>query len=142
MSTTTMQPVINKTMGFYKENNLWFADIPEFLEQGLGMKANLLMVDGSDRFLDFLSNNGTSVRIQLSTQPFEGSEAMLRKINIGLNRAILESVGHAPVDYGAYYHVKSYKDQVLNHQLWLCPVTEYVFAGEYPNEIYIKVVAH
>ncbi len=141
MSTTTNNQVINKTMSFYKENSLWYADLPQFLEAGLGVKANLLMVDGADRFLDFLSNNGHLATIQLSTEPFEGAEAVLHKINIGLNRSILEAVGHAPVDYGAYYHVKTYREQVLNHQLWLCPVTEYVFEGGYPDEIYIKVIA-
>lgn len=41
-----------KTLGFYKENGLWYADLPEFLELGLGTKSNLLMVDGSDTFLE------------------------------------------------------------------------------------------
>ena len=25
---------------FYKENGIWYIDLPEFLEQGLGTKAN------------------------------------------------------------------------------------------------------
>jgi prepilin-type processing-associated H-X9-DG protein len=43
-----------QTLGFYKKNGLWYADLPEFLALGLGTKANLLMVDGSDTFLDLL----------------------------------------------------------------------------------------
>ena len=43
---------------FYKENGIWYIDLPEFIEQGLGTKANLMMVDGADTFLDFLSDNG------------------------------------------------------------------------------------
>ena len=35
---------------------------------------------------------------------------------------------------GAYYTV-----QENNHELWLCPVTEYVFGGGYPDEIYISI---
>jgi hypothetical protein len=25
-------------------------------------------------------------------------------------------------------------------RIWLCPVTEYVFGGSYPREIYVRVV--
>lgn len=44
-----------KRIRFVNEVGLWYADLPEFLEQGLGTKNNLLMVDGSDTFLGLLS---------------------------------------------------------------------------------------
>ena len=62
-TTTT---TITKRLSFYKENGLWYADLPGFLELGLGSKANLLMVDGSDRFLDLLSSNGSKVTVKLT----------------------------------------------------------------------------
>ncbi|MFM2395294.1 MAG: hypothetical protein RLZZ546_3277, partial [Bacteroidota bacterium] len=40
---------------FYKENGKWYISLPEFINIGLGNKNNLLMVDGSDTFLDILS---------------------------------------------------------------------------------------
>ncbi len=128
-----------KTIGFYKEKGLWYADLPEFLENGLGTKADLLMVDGSDSFLDLLSSNGTNVTVTMSTRPFENHSIRLEKINIGLNRDLLNSVGHAPVDYGAYYNVTTYQNKPFQHRLWLCPVTEYVFQGEYPQKIYLSL---
>lgn len=118
---------------FYKEDNLWYIDLPQFIEEGLGTTANLLMVDGADTFLDKLSSNGTNVTVRLEVKPFEGYEYKLVKESIGLNQDVLDTVGHAKVDYGAYYNV-----QEIEHRLWLCPVTEYVFNGSYPNEIYIK----
>ena len=128
------------TMPFYKENNIWYADLPEFLERGLGTKANLMMVDGADTFLDFLSQDGNSVTVAISTNEFAGHDAVLRKEAIGLNQDLLHSIGHAPVTYGAYYQVSHFQNNVFVHRLWLCPVTEYVFNGSYPDQIYIKVI--
>ena len=126
-----------KVLGFYKENGCWYADLPGFLELGLGTKANLLMVDGSDRFLDLLSNNGMKVKVKLSTQPFKNHNIHLEKLKLGLNQDLLDQIGHAPVDYGAYYNVKKYQNKAFQHTLWLCPVAEFVFNGAYPQNIYL-----
>ena len=126
-----------KILPFYKENGLWYADLPEFLNQGLGTKADLLMVDGADTFLDTLSQNGNEVTVELSIQPFKNHDIHLEKVEIGLNKALLNRVGHAPVDYGAYYNVVKYENKPFQHRLWLCPVAEFVFRGEYPQNIYL-----
>jgi hypothetical protein len=138
MLTQTHNVTITKTLSFYKENGIWFADIPAFLDAGLGSKANLMMVDGADTFLDYVSNNQNHTTLKISTAPFDGSDAVLNKIRLGLNQGLLNQLGHAKVDYGAYYHVEKFKGIAINHQLWLCPVTEYVFKGTYPQTIYIK----
>ena len=140
MQTLTQSPIVTKTLSFYKEAGIWYADLPAFLEAGLGTKTNLMMVDGSDTFLDYISNNQGKATLKLSTEPFEGSEAVLNKIRIGMNRGLLDNIGHAIVDDGAYYLVEKFKENILNHQLWLCPVTEYVFEGGYPEKIYIKLI--
>jgi hypothetical protein len=140
MQTLTQSPIVTKTLSFYKEAGIWYADLPAFLEAGLGSKTNLMMVDGSDTFLDYISNNQGKATLKLSTEQFEGSEAVLNKIRIGMNRGLLDNIGHAIVDYGAYYLVEKFKENILNHQLWLCPVTEYVFEGGYPEKIYIKLI--
>jgi hypothetical protein len=140
MQTMMQNKTVTKTLSFNKEAGIWYADLPAFLEAGLGTKANLMMVDGSDTFLDFLSNNSGKATIKLSTQQFEGTDAVLNKIRIGMNKGLLDTIGHALVNYGAYYHVDSFKGATLNHQLWLCPVTEYVFEGGYPENIYIKLI--
>ena len=119
---------------FYKENEIWYIDLPEFLENGLGTKANLMMVDGADLFLDYLSNSENEVRVTFSDQEMEGHQFVLQSEIKGLNEDLLESIGHAKVNYGMYYRVP----QLRNHRLWLCPVTEYVFGGEYPDLIYVK----
>ena len=132
---------LTKVIGFVKEENQsWYADIPEYLEKGIGNKNDLLMVDGADTFLDFLSGGGTRVDILVSTEEFGGNDTVLKKESIGMNQSLLQRVGHAEVEYGAYYTLDSFKGTAHSHRLWLCPVTEYVFGGYYPDKIYIKVV--
>jgi hypothetical protein len=138
MFKQTQHATITKTLSFYKENVIWFADLPQFLDAGLGTKANLMMVDGADTFLDHVTNNQNRAILKISTSQFEGSDAALNKIGLGLNQSLLDQIGHAKVNYGAYYKVDQFKGALINHQLWLCPVTEYVFEGTYPQTIYFK----
>ena len=126
---------------FYKENGMWYISLPEFINMGLGNKNNLLMVDGSDTFLDILSGyepnttpDSTKISLVLCDQEFLGCTHRLTKIDNGLNQDLLNKVGHAPVDYGAYYMV----EEIPGHKLWLCPVTEYVFDGIYPKNIFTR----
>lgn len=129
---------------FYKENGIWYIDLPEFLNAGLGTKANLMMVAGADTFLDKISNNGNRVKVEIGTdlvlEEMMHYDYHLQRTNYGMDKELLDSVGHAPVDYGAYYDVTKLLSDEIDHRLWLCPVTEYVFGGGYPNEIYIRVV--
>ena len=128
---------------FYKENNIWYIDLPEFLEAGLGTKANLMMVLGADKLLDILSNNGDNITVEFDDKPMLGHNAQLQLINMGKDQKLLDAIGHAPVDYGAYYTAFStgglgYEFKISS--VWLCPVTEYVFVGLYPKSIYIKLI--
>ena len=64
----------------------------------------------------------------------------LNKLYMGMDKEYLDKIGHAPVDYGAYYDVVEMNKESFKHNLWLCPVTEYVFGGNYPAEIYVKIL--
>lgn len=137
----TLHPQANATtrnLSFIKEDGIWYANLPEFLNRGLGTKANLMMVDGADTFLDLLSNNGKCITLSLSREVTLNSTGSLRKIKRGMNVQLLQLIGHAPVDYGAYYQVQELNGAPYQHQLWLCPVTEYVF-GEYPDQIFFTI---
>jgi hypothetical protein len=67
MQTITQSNTVTKTLSFYNEDGIWYADLPAFLEAGMGTKANLMMVDGSDTFLYYLSNNSGKATLKLST---------------------------------------------------------------------------
>jgi hypothetical protein len=116
------------------ENGIWYIDLPEYLEQGLGTQANLMMVAGADTFLDKLSNNGNEVKVRIETEPYDEQQYALSRLGFGLDKELLDSVNHPVVEYGAYYRASD------GHVLWLCPVTEYVFGGSYPTDIYINVL--
>jgi hypothetical protein len=129
------------TKRFYKENGMWYIDLPEYLEAGLGTKNNLLMVAGADTLLDILSNNGTEITIEFGDERFDGCNVQLDFNEMGKDQALLDAIGHAPVDYGAYY--SAYNTQWLGYEfkissVWLCPVTQYVFGGGYPERIFLK----
>lgn len=128
----------DRILGFVKDKGLWYADLPEFLEAGLGDRNNLLMVAGSDTFLDLLSRGGDRLRLRISDRPFDGHRIAMRMDTLGLDRELLASVGHNPVDYGAYYEVRTLDGRPFQHRLWLCPVTEFVF-GSYPENIYASI---
>ena len=121
---------------FYKKDHLWYVDLPDYIEAGLGTYNNLLMVDGADVFLDLVSHHGTEVWMKFDTLPFVNSQFTLISDAYGKNQALLDGVGHAPVAYGMYYTVP----ELQNHRLWLCPVTEYVFDGIYPERIWVSEV--
>jgi hypothetical protein len=143
MSTyTTTRPVVNiesQVLSFVKEAGIWYADLPEFVNAGLGTRSNLMMVDGADSFLDLLCSSQSKITLQISKTPFPESQAKLQKIGLGLNSQLLNLIGHASVDYGSYYQVTEFAGKPLSHRLWLCPVTEYVF-GEYPEQIFLSVL--
>lgn len=132
---------------FYKENGMWYIDLPAFLEAGLGTKANLLMVAGADTLLDILSGNkmnaskdGAEVTLEISNELMMDYDTKLNFLDIGKDQQLLDSVGHAPIDYGAYYVTDTILNIPYKHKLWLCPVTEYVFGGGYPSTIYVKKI--
>ena len=110
---------------FYKDNQGWFIDLPEFIEKGFGTKSNLAMVAGADKMLDRLSEGGNGITLEIGETPFDGAEATLKKSGFCL--------------YGENYIFSS--DKVKEFKVWLCPVTKYVFGGKYPATIYIKKIS-
>lgn len=117
---------------FYKQNGIWYIDLPEFLEKGLGSLADLMMVDGADTFLDHLAGNQSEVELCFSEKPFNEAKFTLLTEAQGRNNSLFSFLRFVPSQYGCYYRVQELND----HRLWLCPVTEYVFGG-YPDKIWV-----
>lgn len=104
---------------FYKEdNNRWYVDLPDYLEQG-GHKEALEMVAGADTWLDFLSNYTNEVILKVSK-------------DVPLKEHLVQ------VEEGTYIAM-SYNNKEYNHKLWLCSVTLFVLE-EYPSIIYYEVL--
>ena len=104
-------------MRFYKEDWTWYADVKGWP----GPKAMCAMVDGADTFLDYLSNNGDEVTLDLSLNPKQGYD-------------VLNYRYPHPANDGAYYSTQMGENE---HILWLCGVTEFVF-GHMPEEVWYR----
>jgi len=87
------------------------------------------MVAGADKWLDIISEWVPEIILEVSDEPFEDAEVM--------HMAKMEKQDG---EYGATYKLTTYdgKDH-SDKQLWLCPVTLFVF-GKYPNSIYYKKI--
>ncbi len=108
---------------FYRdENKRWYADLPEYIAQG-GTVEECEMVSGADDWLDFLSNRGDNITLELSDK-----DCLSEKI-----------VMYESDEFGATYVAYTYKEEDINQILWLCPVTVFVF-GKYPENIYYHVL--
>jgi hypothetical protein len=109
---------------FIKENGGWFIDLPEYLAQG-GSKGDLAMVSGADTMLDIIAEGFDSVTLELDIKPFPDSDEL-----------ILTELCD-PVLGGGYYHMKKFEGKEMNHDMWLCAVTEFVF-GNMPERIFVS----
>jgi hypothetical protein len=108
-----------KNYTFNKEDNKWYIDLPTWT----GTKAELQMVGGADTLLDHLSNNGTTVDVDISID------------NLFLNKEkgfqTLKRIIQTPPN-GCIYHLGL-------KPVWLCDVTKFVFDGIFPKRIHFKV---
>jgi hypothetical protein len=128
---------------FVKDGGQWYIDLPEFLEMGLGTRGNLMMVAGADTFLDFLDEKQENrVTIHMDTEKkFKSDKSgVIRFQEMFMDPTELEHYNHPEVEFGANYLVTEYRGAKFNHRMWLCPVTQFVFGGEYPKIIYFKVL--
>lgn len=122
-------PIIKR---FYKDpDNRWYIDLPEYIDAGLGDKANLEMVAGADLLLDKLANDKNDVLVRFNDTFFDGYEIELSQSSQHGYDDILEPED----DPGGWYTIKD-----TNTHLWLCPVTLYVFNGAYPKSIFLQVI--
>lgn len=112
---------MKQTFRFYKTpENKWYIHLPEWT----GSISALEMVEGADTMLDKASNDTNECFLDLNDEPFEGADLTR------LTENLKDSVG------GGYYFMETYKGETINHTIWLCEVTEFVF-GHLPETIYI-----
>jgi hypothetical protein len=112
------------TYRFIKEGRDWYIDLPEYLENG-GSKADLQMVEGADKMLDYISEGKNTVMLSIDRITFTGSDEL----------RLIERCD--PFVGGGYYNLQTFEGKELNQTMWLCAVTEYVF-GDLPEQIFIK----
>lgn len=116
---------------FIKEDNQWYIDLPEWT----GDHEDLEMVAGADQLCEQLSKDGKTLIIDINPSDtcdyVDPEEIVLIKTS---------------EDYGADYEVHDntwtinpdFEPTVNVENIWICPVTKYVF-GEYPKYIKINI---
>ena len=115
---------------FYNRNGLWYADVPSYIEQG-GTEEDCLMVAGADEWLDILSKGQDTIHLRLEETQFDGAHRLeLQEFKVNSYK-----------ETGAIYTVEDYEPnpKYVGLEMWLCPVTEFVF-GDYPKNIYYKII--
>lgn len=113
------------TFRFYKtETSKWYIDLPEWE----GAQSELEMVEGADTMLDKVSEFTGECHIDMSDEPFEGADT------IRLVEDLSDSIG------GGMYIMDTFRGETVNHSMWLCHVTAFVFAG-LPEMIYVDVLS-
>ena len=123
-----------KQFRFYKEDNRWYIDVPEYIEAGIGTKDNLEMVLGADDLLDALSKNGIQVTLEIADYCPATSNELDQPFDM------LEKTINNPPGTGATYTWIDWDSKgAPEYVCWLCPVAEYVF-GRYPEFIYFRIV--
>ena len=100
------------------EDGRWFFILPDYN----GDQEDLEMVDGADTFLDYLTEDGLYVTVEVSLED-----------NLE-NPIILELVAHDEI--GGTYKVENLTG--FKHDVWLCNVVHFLF-GEHPDVIYFKI---
>ncbi len=111
---------------FIKESDeRWFVDLPEYD----GPHEALEMVAGADALCDILSFDRKSVSVTLT-------EALTEFTTVILHRWLpFEETEGSTI--GAYYRADFESNVREPFDIWLCPVTLFIF-GEYPNVFYIQ----
>jgi phosphopantothenoylcysteine synthetase/decarboxylase len=121
---------------FYKtEENRWYIDLPEYIESGIGTLENLEMVCGADILLDIVSKGRDKVKLEITT-----IEPDIYDI-LGYDELKLISDNNDDISGATYKLVEENNYNIKgDFQVWLCPVTLFVFNDEYPTKIWFKVL--
>jgi hypothetical protein len=104
-----------RTFKFYKEDNKWYVDLPEWR----GDKSDLEMVLGADLLLEIISGDYDDCSVTFGDEPFDGCHTLTHDLTQDIPGYYNNDAWHGP------------------STIWLCPVTIFVF-GEYPDKIYYK----
>jgi hypothetical protein len=116
---------MTRTIRFYNRGGRWYADLPDYLKLG-GTEEECEMVLGSDDFLWYIDPHGNELFITLSDK----EQLYNRMYCIDKN------------EHGATYEVDLHQGGFrFTHQLWLCPVTLFLF-NRYPGVVYWQQATH
>ena len=121
---------MEKTVRFFKQDNKWYADIPNHtLDENE-------MVMGSDIILEMFANGAKELNITLSDDDTSNSFLTLKREEHDSEGAWYSFDG---LWYTSIMNVLIDKLGLVENKIWICNVTHDVF-GEHPETIYINKI--
>lgn len=124
---------------FYRDGVKWYADLPKYIEQGLGTVDNLEMVEGAEKGLEFLSDSTDEISLEIKLGKKESVGRHTKMANEGWSMLVLDRITGEQGEEGGLYEGSLLNDNLDKEirKLWLCAVTKFVF-NEYPEVIYVR----
>jgi hypothetical protein len=125
---------------FIKIQDSWYANIPEYLEQG-GLFSDCLMVAGAPELIEKLGGEIT-LTVTVSDKWIDGYHAALMKDYVTNTSEESESSNWS------YYVALIFPRRITKDptspftetlNVGLCPVNAWVFGGSHPDTIFIKI---
>ena len=111
---------------FYKNDRGWFIDLPNYPFS----KAHLSMVKGADVLLEQLAEGRNEILLEGSTRPIPDYTDVLERVKkLGIAKGAVYKGNNIKIQYSI----------LEENNLWLCPVTLFVF-WRYPKKIYYKKI--
>jgi hypothetical protein len=114
-------------VNYFKLGDTWYLDLPEYLETPGARDEDLERIGSFHEFLEFASSgNATSLRFEFIEQATSDADLLI--------------LSGSPGDgSGVYYHLKEFKGQNLDIELWFNQVI-YHFTETPPERLYIRQV--
>lgn len=124
---------------FYRDGVKWYADLPDYINQGLGTVDNLEMVEGAEKGLEFLSDSTNEIVLEVSIAKKKHAGMHEYRLNKGWSMLTLDKITGEEGEEGGLYTSTLLNDnqEAKELKLWLCAVTRFVF-NEYPEVIYVR----
>ena len=130
------------TVKFIKVQNSWYADLPQYIEDG-GSFADCLMVAGAPDLIEKLGGVD-NLTVTVSDNWIEGYHAVLTK-----DYSTYTDDDSGEEGFGWSYYVALILPRRITKDptspftetlsVGLCPVNAYVFGGYHPDTIFIKI---
>jgi hypothetical protein len=111
-------------VNYYKLGDIWYLDLPEYLEKEGSHEEDLERVGAFHDFLEHASQGKHTLKFQFDKQTSEDAD-------------VLQLSGSPGDDSGAYYYLKEFKGHPIDAELWFNQVI-YHFVETPPEKLYIK----
>lgn len=111
-------------LSYYKLGNNWFLDLPDYLEKPGAYADDLECIGSFHDFLEWLASGREAIRLQISTERFDGAE-------------VLVLTGDTGDQSGGYYYIGTFDQTTVDLELWVNRVI-YFFVDKLPEHLFVK----